>query len=616
MTTPSAAVLIAQASPSERAWLIRGYRKHVNDASALARKGAKSQAGRDYRTRRAYAGRPDAYFADVLGLTMSAQQEDVLAELVSAPRVLIPSANNVGKTHILAAWGLFRFDVLAALEDPITGEREQGAKILLPGPDHPTIFATIYGKMLTLARRAETRGHLMPGERSERSVLWQVRPEWDIEAFSPPARVGRDIAHTASGRHHRNQAALIEEGQGVPEATWGAVEGMCSSEGNQVASSFNPTEPIGPAFQRARTGSYRVIHLSAFDHPNVRHRKEVIPGAIACTVIDERVRAQCQERGPFPGTALQAEHHDFVYALPAPNADPSAPRPDAVLGHQNATPKVYRPTARFTAQVLGQWPATSESGLFNAADVDAAMSRWSQSRDPMAIADSVGVDPAREGDDDPSAAPRWGEPADVLLRAYADAQKQSQQAIDQLRASRRCRVGAIRILPRGKGPEVATRLAAIFPGATFTIDEGGVGTSPLDYLTSVLRRVCVGVSFAESPLAKTSDDEPWCENMRTQLYVRAAMLVHRGLVDLPNDMLLREELLAHAVMESSKLVEQLDRRTNTVTKVREPSVLLIPKDEIKKMIGRSPDRSDAFVLSLFNRPIVNTSIQMGKFRIR
>src|SRR5205085_8273266 len=98
-----------------------------------------------------------------------------------------------------------------------------------------------------------------------------------------------------------------------------------------------------------------------------------------------------------------------------------------------------------------------------------------------------------------TAGPRWGESADILLRAYSEAQRSSQASIDLLRATRRLRVGTVRVFPRGKGPELATRLAAIFPGSPFTIDEGGVGTSPLDYLVSVLKRECLGVSFAETP---------------------------------------------------------------------------------------------------------------------
>jgi hypothetical protein len=111
-------------------------------------------------------------------------------------RVLIPSANNVGKTFLLAAGASICFDALGALEGD--GEDEQGGRILLPGPDHAD---RLRDDLLAHARAGaprRARGHLMPGERSENSVLWRVRAEWEMEAFSPPKRVGQNVAHTAS----------------------------------------------------------------------------------------------------------------------------------------------------------------------------------------------------------------------------------------------------------------------------------------------------------------------------------------------------------------------------------------------------------------------------------
>jgi hypothetical protein len=284
----------------------------------------------------------------------------------------------------------------------------------------------------------------MPGERSENSVLWRVRPEWEMEAFSPPKRVGQNVAHTASGRHHRNQCALIEEGQGVPEAVWRASEGMCSSEGNQVASSFNPTEPVGPAHQRSQTGTYRVIHLSALQHPNVLHRRNAIADAIAFDVVDKRVRDDTRDRGPYPATPLEPEQNDLVYALPPKDADEVGPREDGIPGHPAGQPRVYRPNASFTSQVLGQWASDGDGGLFRPGDWDAAVQRWKRSPDPVEPPDRVGADPAREGRDEMTAAPAWGQTAGALLRLYADAQVDGAAAVDRIRRDLRARVGEIR----------------------------------------------------------------------------------------------------------------------------------------------------------------------------
>jgi hypothetical protein len=581
-------------------------------------RGVRSQASRDVNHRRGYAMRNDpwGYIHDILGWELSQQENDVLDALVKHSRVLVPSANNCGKTFTLAAYGIYRFDAVAALEDPNTGDREQGARILLPGPDHDTVFQTLYSEMLTHARRAESRGHLMPGERSDRSVLWQVRPKWNMEAFSPPARVQEQVTHKASGRHHRNQVALIEEGQGVPEPVWRAAEGMCSAAGNQIISTFNPTEPIGPAYMRARTGAYHVQHLSAFDHPNVIERKLVIPPAVDFKVVDARVRVDCRDRGPFPGTPIEPEHHDFVYALAEPNAREVGARSDGYRGHPHGKLRVYRPGGTFTAQVLGQWPQSAEDSLFNPAAIDASMARWRESQDPTTPPDRVGVDVAREGKDDAAAAPSWGATAESILRAWFDAELRGPLAMANIRVNRRIRIGEIRVLPKGDGVDIARHLIQLFPRSPFNVDETGVGSSPLDHLRRVLHRDVFGVAFGSAATPPITDAEPWSENLRTQLYVRLALLVNRGLVDLPDSPTLREELLAHSLHHGDKTFERLDRRTNQTVKERVPSVALLPKDKIKKLIGRSPDLAEACVLSVFGRPPVPVGVSQSTFKVR
>lgn len=582
---------------------------------ALQRRGARRVAERNLVRLRRYATDPWAYMADRAGITLTKDQSEIVELLMRETRLLLPSANNQGKTFLLGAWAVFRFDCLASLPNEEGGLEEQGAKILLPGPDHPTVYATVYAEMLTIASRCEQRGFLMPGERSDLSVNWKVRAKWDVEAFSPPARTTQEVAHTASGRHHRNMAALIEEGQGVPEPTWRATEGMCSADGNQIVSSFNPTEPVGPAFTRAQQRNYKVRHINGFNHPNVQQRKLIVPDAIDFKVVDARVRADCRDRGPYPATPLDPAFHDFPYALAAADAPESGSRTDGILGHPAAPIRVYRPSGTFTSQVLGQWPAESESGLFNAADVDAAMARWRLAPDPMALPDRVGVDPAREGKDDAVAGPSWGLAADALLRLYAEAETKGEAALIALRATRRLRIGAMTVFPKGDGVDLAINLHKRFPSSPFIVDEGGVGSSPFDHLRRVLNRVCLDVSFAATPLPSVPG-EPYCENTRTQLYVRLSMLTRRGLVDLPDDPILREELLAHEVEHTAKTVEKLDTATGRTIKTREPAVALIAKDKIKKKIGRSPDRSDTAVLCAYNRAFEAAGVRQTTFRIR
>jgi hypothetical protein len=229
--------------------------------------------------------------------------------------------------------------------------------------------------------------------------------------------------------------------------------------------------------------------------------------------------------------------------------------------------------------------------------------RWLKSRDPQTIPVRVGLDPAREGDDDAVSAPAWGETAEQLLRAFFLAEEGGPAALDALLKHRRARVGELTVYAKSDGVTLAQSVHRQFPGSPFSIDEGSVGSSPIDHLARVLNRDVVPVSFAAVANPPVNESEPWSENRRTQLYVRASMATNRGLVDIPDDPILRQELLAHSLEPGAKVVERFNKRKNRIEKVRVPSVLLIAKDEVKKLIGRSPDRADAFVLALYTEPI-------------
>jgi hypothetical protein len=561
------------------------------------------QGGRDADQRRAYNGDPSKYFHEILGWSLTPQQENVLELIEQEDRVLCASANNMGKTFLLAGYGVYRFDVVGALPDPTRGAEQQGGRILLPGPDRSTIFATIFASMLDHATAAERRGFPMPGYRSDKSVLWRVRQGWEVEAFAPPKRKDRTIAHTVSGRHHVNQVALIEEGAGVEEPVWAGAEGMCSGAGNKIISLFNPDVPAGPAYVRAERGAWSVIHLSAFDHPNVQRRSIVVPGAVDFKVVDGKVRSQCMDRGPFPITKPEAGHRDFVYALAQRSAPETGPRSDGHLGHPAGELRVYRPGPLFETQVLGQWPSSVDNRLFSRAALDAGMARWRARPMPETPPDRVGVDPAREGSDNACAAPAWGMSAEQLLRAWAEAQEsdEAEALSEELREGSRMYVGVIVSLPKGDGPTLANNVAAHFPEAgVFNVDEGGVGASAYDHMARVIGLPAVAVSFGASPPDPTPGEQ-WSENMRTALYVRAAMLSNLGLIDTPDSPALREELMAHELVHRYRVVEEQDQKTRLMRKVRKPSVLLIDKDTVKERIGRSPDLADAYVLAV-NEP--------------
>ena len=130
-----------------------------------------------------------------------------------------------------------------------------------------------------------------------------------------------------------------------------------------------------------------------------------------------------------------------------------------------------------------------------------------------------------------------------------------------------------------------------YPESTINVDEIGVGASVIDHLQTVLEVDAVGINFAVNVDELTQPGEPIYQNMRALCYFRLARLIDAGLALLPDDPELREEAMAHEVVYGTRIVREGSRS------VRREMVKIAPKDQVKKLIGRSPDKLDALVMA-------------------
>lgn len=246
----------------------------------------------------------------------------------------------------------------------------------------------------------------------------------------------------------------------------------------------------------------------------------------------------------------------------------------------------------FGPRRLGRYPRDQGTGLFDPVAWDQAVDRWRAGQSPSVPPDRVGLDAASEGDDDACAAPAWGLDADTLLSLHAEALiDRDHRRLEVMRDQERIRVGEIRVLPPGRGPDLAEAAHALWPRSWWAVEDIGDGKSTIDHARDVLgHKEVVPINVTGSPPpGHPLHDEQLCGNFRASMYVRAAMLVARGLVDPPDDPLLRQEILAMELrFDRLKVIDGEPRYVAYV----------IPKKWLKHRLGRSPDRADAFVLSL------------------
>lgn len=203
--------------------------------------------------------------------------------------------------------------------------------------------------------------------------------------------------------------------------------------------------------------------------------------------------------------------------------------------------------------VFGRFPPSSINALLGPDDITAAENRVIRREDLAGHARIIGQDVARFGDDGSVLARRHG----PLLHPLEDRRNlNSIQGAGWVGATARSFDGP------GKGGKA---------DGIFVDDTGGFGSGWIDQL-GTLGHAPIGVSFAGKA------DDPRFFNKRSEMYFRAAEWI-KTTGSIPVDPQLREELLAHTYLfQGDKL------------RVEE-------KDLVKEKLGRSPDKSDAFVLT-------------------
>lgn len=473
--------------------------------------------------------------------------------------------------------------VAAQLDDE---GREQGALWIMTAPDASTVDATIWAPARAHIKRAERNGFPMPGEYSDKSVLWRVREDWFIEKLSPPRRVGQEQQHGASGRHHANLLITIDEGPGVDAARFRAAEGMASGATNKIIVAGNPTEPIGPYAERAEGSEYTVVRISSLDHPNVIERREVIPGgAISHITIDRAIKDQCLDRGEYePGrNEPDPKFFDFLYRLhPLVGTEKQDaiedPKPVLnewvevegervrVLGHRDAPLHIFRPDSRFLSSRMGHFPLESQAGLFPGPFIDRMFERWVAMHKSGEIRelererrgyDRVGLDPAEEGADAPLTYPLWM----VGNQFVFDYPRELRRGLDREIAGQAFQL-------YGKKPEYIVDVIGVGTG---------VGTRLEDFGCKVER-----FKGSEAAWNDEEEGEPEFYNKRAAAFWRASRLVIEGKVAAPPDAELKAELMA------------------IKTEYRNDKMLIIAKKKIREILGRSPNKADAFVQGLWD----------------
>jgi hypothetical protein len=301
-----------------------------------------------------YKADPAGYCREVLGADLTPQQGDVLRRLTEPPRrVLVPSANKVGKTYLAGVainWHHDNHDPGIVLATSTTGRQ-------------------VRNQLFKEVRRLRPFGlGLMP-----RAPEIRHREDHFVLGFST------NKADGFQGNHERDLLLLFDEATGVSPELVDRAETMFSAEkGHAWVAFYNPHDPTTWCYAAEQSGLWSVVRLSALEHPNIEAELQGLPppfpAAIRLKRVWERIYRECEDCG-----STRVDETCFQF-----------PRSDGKVAW-------WKPIrSEFEVQILGRWPSKAFNSVWGEQE-------WRRCQAPCEIDPTwpvqIGCDVARMGKD-------------------------------------------------------------------------------------------------------------------------------------------------------------------------------------------------------------------------
>ena len=389
--------------------------------------------------------------------------------------------------------------------------------------------------MVPEVRRLFKAAGFLPG----RLVAYDIRTdneEWFLTGF----KSGDDNMEAWSGFHAVNTMFVVTEASGISETIFNAIEG--NLQGNsRLLIVFNPNVTTGYAANAMKSDRFAKFRLSSLNAENVVNKREVIPGQVNYEWVKDKVDNWCSIIQPDD---FNEGEGDFKFEG-----------------------GLYRPNDLFRVKVLGMFPKVPEDVLIPYEWIEIANRRWRELREEGFVSNKkvrLGVDVAGMGRDSSVLCPRYGN--------YVPQFEEHQSAgkADHMHV-----VGMVK-------RHLETR------GAKAFIDTIGEGAGVYSRLIELGYKLAYSCKFSESRRIHDLHDV-------TGVYTFANVKAYCYWA--VRDWLNPKNGFGAALPPDDKLMEEA---TSIKWKFQsDGSVIIEPKEETKKKLGRSPDKMDALANTFY-----------------
>ncbi len=295
-----------------------------------------------------YVDDPAGFGRELFGEYYTDDQITVAESVRDNPITIVESGNATGKSHIAARIAMWWYktrdeaQVYTAAAPPL----ENLTRIMWGEIGHLTAFheETVFA--------GDRLNHLHVSRDSRNFVTGVAIPS----AGTPAQREAK-----FSGKHAKHLLFILDEGDAIPAEVYKGIESCLSGGIGRLLVMYNPRSDEGPiAAMKAR--GVPTITLSAFNHPNVRTGKDIVPGAVSRNKTLHRIHQwtvpATQENDQVNGYGRFIVP-DFLVGCAGTNEETREPYPVLDAGERI----IIEP--EFAYMVLGVYPGASKGVIYD-----------------------------------------------------------------------------------------------------------------------------------------------------------------------------------------------------------------------------------------------------------
>jgi hypothetical protein len=476
-----------------------------------------------------YQNNWNKWIREILGVRLTRKQRAIVDSVQHNPKTSVRSGHSVGKDYVAAAISL----AFLYLNTP--------SKVINTAPTGRQVINIMMAEISKMYSNSKIPlGGLLLNDRIRFTDTTHY-----LLGFKAGDTKYKDT-ESWTGFHSPNILVVVTEASGIEQNTFDAIEGILTGN-SRLLLVFNPNRTTGESYKSTRSNDYYKFSLSCLNHPNVRARKNLIPGAVDYQWVENQIRNHCIKADE---ASAKANGYGFKWEY-----------------------NWYIPDDLFLVKVLGEFPRTGEDTLIPLKWVEMAIERWKRFKGDLNPADlRLGVDIAGQGRDSTIYVPRYGNYVGNL-RTYIKSGATEHMVNAGRNKNELAKGGYAFIDTIGEGAGVYSRLA-----------EQGIDNA-------------ISAKFSNKAQSRAGRDltdvtgERTFINMRAYCYwaIRDALdPTHEGQLALPPDELLKEELTETRYFVRSDGKIQIEKKED--------------KGGIKDRLGRSPDRADGLAESYYPLP--------------